>query len=247
METIVLSIGGSVILSDELNGSFLKKFVDLLNKLSKKYKIYMVVGGGKTARSYIKLGREVNLDEEILDELGIEITRVNAKLLISIIGTSNKKIPVTTDEAKNIDESIIIMGGTVPGHSTDMVGAELAEKTRADRFIIATNVDGIYDKDPNKYSDAKQLREVTIDELIKIYGTKWDVAGSNIVIDGPALKIIEREDIPTFVGWHHHAPGRGSMKLRPPQSVWGRHPCSQCGLHARRDTPPPSGQRPARS
>ena len=199
METIALSIGGSVIHPEDVDVSFFKSLVNLLKKLSKRYRIYIVVGGGKTARVCIKRGRELNLNEEILDELGIEITRVNAKLLTSVIGTSNKEIPFTTDEAKKINKQIVVMGGTTPGHSTDMVGAELAEKVKADRFIIATNVDGIYDKDPNRYSDAKQLKELSIKQLIDEYGTEWNTAGSNVVIDGPALKIIHRAKIPTFV------------------------------------------------
>lgn len=199
MEKIVVSLGGSVILSDEADVHFFKKFVDLLKRLSKKYKIYIVIGGGKTARNYIKLGRELNLDEETLDEIGIDITRINAKLFTELIETSNKKIPFTTDDAKNAKEPIVVMGGTTPGHSTDMVGAELAKKTDAIRYIIATNVDGIYDKDPNKYPDAKQLREVSIKQLIDEYGTDWKSAGANVVVDGPALKIINEEKIPTFV------------------------------------------------
>jgi len=199
MESIVISIGGSVILAEEADVSFLRKLVNLLKKFSKQYKIYVIVGGGKIARTYIKRGRELNLDEDTLDELGIEVTRVNAKLLTSTIGISNRDIPLTTDEAERIDKPIVIMGGTIPGHSTDLVGAELSEKIRANKFIIATNVDGIYDKDPNKYSDAKQLKELTIKELIKKYGTEWSAAGSNVVIDGPALEIIDKAKIPTFV------------------------------------------------
>jgi len=199
MESIILTIGGSVILAEEADVSFLKRLATLLKKISKQYKIYMIVGGGKIARSYIKRGRELNLDEDVLDQLGIEITRVNAKLLTSLIGISNDNIPLTTDEAERIDKPIVIMGGTMPGHSTDLVGAELAEKTEANKFIIATNVDGIYDKDPNKYSDAKQLKEVTIIELIKKYGTEWNSAGSNVVIDGPALELINKAKIPSFV------------------------------------------------
>jgi len=199
MESIILTIGGSVILAEEADVSFLKRLATLLKKISKQYKIYMIVGGGKIARSYIKRGRELNLDEDVLDQLGIEITRVNAKLLTSLIGISNDNIPLTTDEAERIDKPIVIMGGTIPGHSTDLVGAELAEKTGANKFIIATNVDGIYDKDPNKYSDAKQLKEVTIIELIKKYGTEWNSAGSNVVIDGPALELINKAKIPAFV------------------------------------------------
>ena len=199
MEKIVLSIGGSVILAEDTGVTYLEKLGNLLYVLSKKYKIFVITGGGKLARIYIKLGRELNLDEETLDELGIETTRVNAKLLANVVRVANKKIPISTDEAMRVDKSIVIMGGTTPGHSTDMVGAELAEKIQADRFIIATNVDGIYDKDPNKYNDAKQLQEVTIKDLIKKYGTDWDSAGKNIVVDGPALGIIQRAKINTFV------------------------------------------------
>ena len=199
MESIVIGLGGSVILSEDITISYFKNLIILLKDLSKKYKIYLVIGGGKTARTYIKLGRELNLSEEKLDQIGIEITRLNAKLIANIIDISNKFIPQTTDEAKNIKKQIVVMGGTSPGHSTDMVGAELAEKISASKYIIATNVDGIYDKDPNKFKDAVQLKEISIKQLIQKYGKNWDAAGQNIVIDGPALEIIERANIPTFV------------------------------------------------
>ena len=41
--------------------------------------------------------------------------------------------------------------------------------------------------------------DISIDQLIKEYGTDWRSAGKNIVIDGPALKIIKRAKIPTFI------------------------------------------------
>ena len=199
MENIVISIGGSVLFSDEVDDNYFKKLKQLLQKLSEKYKIYLVVGGGKKARELIKQARQQGLSEEKLDMIGINVTRENAKTLTDMLQNTNKEIPESTDEAKNIKGNIIIMGGTTPGHSTDMVGAELAEKTNASKFIIATNVDGVYDKDPNKHNDAKQLKEIYIRELIDEYGTEWSTAGKNMVIDGPALEIIHRAKIPTFV------------------------------------------------
>jgi len=199
MNSIVISLGGSVLISDDIDISFFEDLAILLKKLTEKYKIYLIIGGGKTARTYIKLGRKLNFDEKTLDNFGIEITKLNAKILTNLIGISNDKIPDSTNEAKDITKPVVIMGGTTPGHSTDMVGAELAEKVGASIFIIATNVDGVYDKDPNIYSDAKQLKEVSINQLIDDYGTDWNSAGKNIVIDGPALKIIKRAKIPTFV------------------------------------------------
>ena len=97
METIVISIGGSVLLSDDVDVYFFNELKTLLEKLSKDFKIYLVVGGGKTARTYIKLGRELNFKENLLDEIGIEVTKVNAKLLTNILEKSNKKIPSKID------------------------------------------------------------------------------------------------------------------------------------------------------
>jgi len=94
---------------------------------------------------------------------------------------------------------LIVMGGTTPGHSTDMVAAELAEKTKALRFVNATNVDGIYDKDPNTYPDAQQLKTLHVDELIQKYGTAWKSAGKHIAIDAPSLKIIKRARLLTLI------------------------------------------------
>ena len=199
MKSIVISIGGSVILSEDIDNSYFEDIAICLKELCKKFKIYLIVGGGKTARTYIDLGRKLGFDEETLDEIGISLTRVNAKILATVLDISNKSIPLSTDEAINIDEPIVVMGGTSPGHSTDLVGAELSEKVNACKFIVATNVNGVFDKDPNKYNDAKQLKEVSIKQLVSEHGTNWGSAGKNVVIDGPALELINKAGIPTFV------------------------------------------------
>ena len=52
---------------------------------------------------------------------------------------------------------IVVMGGTEPAHSTDAVGSILAEFIGAELLINATSVDGLYDKDPNKFTMHKCL------------------------------------------------------------------------------------------
>ena len=199
MQKIVISIGGSVLFPLEFDVHFFKKLVKLLHRLSNTHQLFVVVGGGSIARAYIRLGRDLGLPEQTLDSVGIDITRVNAKLLTSFIKISNQTIPLSTDAAMKLSNPIVVMGGTTPGHSTDMVGAELAKKLQASRFVIATNVDGIYDKDPNIHPHARQLPEIHIDELINTYGTQWNTAGKNMVIDAPALRIIKEARIPTVV------------------------------------------------
>jgi len=109
------------------------------------------------------------------------------------------EVAIKADKAIKMDYDIVIMGGSKTGHSTDYVGAILSSKTNANKFIIATNVDGVYDKDPNKYKNTKKIDEINILELINKYGTTWKKAGSNVVIDGPSLKIIYKNKIPTYV------------------------------------------------
>lgn len=199
MDSIVISLGGSVILSDDVDSSFFNTFKSIIEEVKQKYRVYLVVGGGTTARFYISKGRKQGFNEDDLDELGILATRVNASFLTKLLSDTNNKIPITTDEAIKCKSSIVVMGGTSPGHSTDFVGAELAEKSHACCYVIATNVDGVYTKDPRKYDDAKHLSEVLIDDLLTQYGSGWKSAGKNMVIDGPALKHIKDHGINTVV------------------------------------------------
>ena len=199
MKSIVVSLGGSVVLSDDLSTSYFHDLAALIEKYSHHFKIYIVVGGGKTARSYIMRGRQLHLSETILDELGIAITRVNALFLSRLLPGANTTIPESTDEALQEVSPVVVMGGTTPGHSTDFVGAELAMKSKADSYIIATNVDGVYDKDPNRYNDATFLTTISIHDLIEQQGTTWESAGKNVVIDGPALHLIQKAKLATYV------------------------------------------------
>ena len=138
MDSIVISIGGSVLFSGEVNEIFFKKLNTLLQSLTENYRIYLVVGGGKKARKLIKKGRRESLSEEELDQIGIEVTRENAEALADKLENTNIIIPKSTDEAKKMPNKIVVMGGTTPGHSTDMVGAELAEKTNSKKLITVS-------------------------------------------------------------------------------------------------------------
>ena len=91
------------------------------------------------------------------------------------------------------------MGGTEPAHSTDAVGSILAEYVDADMVINATSVDGLYDKDPNKYDDAKMIKEVTADELMNIVSSNETKAGTYEFIDKTAIEIIKRSAIKTVI------------------------------------------------
>jgi len=198
METIVISLGGSVVLADDVDTTFYTALKELFSDFKDK-KIFVIVGGGPPAREYISRARSLHISEENLDAIGIAVTRVNALFLACQLQNKLTEIPSSTQEAIDLDQSLVIMGGTSPGHSTDFVGAELASLANVDLFVIATNVDGVFDKDPKTSDDAKMYTSISAQELLEKYGGSWNAAGSNTVIDGPALQKIHDEHIPTIV------------------------------------------------
>ncbi len=201
-EDLVISIGGSILLPEEEDIAELSSLAETLEKNGQERRLYLVVGGGRTARRYIKWGRALGADEGTLDELGIKTSRLNARLLIIALDEDIYPVP-----AENFDEAItagnhysmVTMGGTHPGHTTDAVAAMLAERLNADRLINATSVDGVYTADPKKEKSAKKLKELGFDELIDIVSKEEGGAGPNVVFDPLAAKIIKRAEIKTYI------------------------------------------------
>jgi uridylate kinase len=162
----------------------------------------VIAGGGKIARHYINLARDLGSDEASLDIMGIEVSRLNAKLLITALGEqAYSQVPKNLDEVTIAAESgkIVIVGGLHPGQSTNATSALIAEKVRAFRFLNATDVDGIYDLDPNTNRNAKLLNEITVTDCMEILKDGSSMAGTYDLMDIVALKVIERSKIPTRV------------------------------------------------
>ena len=111
-----------------------------------------------------------------------------------VIPSSLEEISVACQSGK-----IIVSGGLHPGQSTNATAALICEKIKADRFLNATDVNGIYDSDPNKNPKAKMFREITIKKCMGLLNTESTQAGSYDLMDIVALKVIERSKIPTWV------------------------------------------------
>jgi len=200
-EKVVVSVGGSVIFSEDSESS-IKDLAELFKSLSQEFKLFIVVGGGKTSRYYIELGRELGLPEKQLDEMGIAVTRLNARLLSTIIGEdANQVPPETVEAAAELSDKyhIVIMGGTTPGHTTDAVAVMLAEKVKATKLVNATSVDGIYSADPKKDTSAKRFEKLSYRELVELTKEYEGFAGPNVVFDPIGAKIVEQTGITLLV------------------------------------------------
>lgn len=198
---IVIAIGGSILLKEYDYQKF-QEYSEILKSLSDEHELFIVVGGGKPAREYIGVIRDLGGGEAQCDDIGIEVTRINAKLLLAALGDSAyQRVPHNFQEALEFSASgkIIVMGGTEPAHSTDAVSAILAEYIHADKLINLTSVDGMYNKDPNKYDDAQLIKEITASDMMDFISGKDTKAGTYEFFDMTAIQMIKRSSIETVI------------------------------------------------
>jgi len=182
--------------------AYIRALAKVVIGLSTKYKLFIVTGGGKTARQYIRAGRSLGADESYLDEMGIEVTRLNARLLITVLGDRVNHSPAKDyEEAVQMGRShpIVVMGGVSPGITTDAVSSLLAERVHAARLVNATSVAGVFTADPAKDSHAQRIPKLSHKELAEIVARASHVAGPNMVFDSVGARVLERSRIPLLI------------------------------------------------
>jgi len=189
-ETIILSLGGSLIIPDEIDTLFLKSFKTfILDYLNKNKRFVIICGGGKIARKYQDSAKEIaNIDNNDLDKIGIQATKINAYLIKSIFSKrAHKKI--IDNPAKKIDfkEDLLVASGWKPGFSSDMDAVLLAKNLNVERVINLSNITYAYNKDPKKYPDAKPLKDISWKDFLDIIPKKWE-PGLNSPFDPIASK-----------------------------------------------------------
>jgi uridylate kinase len=121
-----------------------------------------------------------------------------------ILALGDQVYPTVPEDLEQVSKAIttnriVVTGGLHPGQSTNATAALIAEKVKASKFLNATDVDGIYDSDPNKNKDAKLFSEITVKKCIDLLGSEDSTAGAYDLMDIVALKVIERSKIPTVV------------------------------------------------
>ncbi len=200
---VVVSLGGSVLLTGDDDRAYLERLAELLHRIGAELPLVVTTGGGRTAREYIRLGRELGLTEVELDELGIDVTRLHARLLAARLGPPTPAHPPVTI-AQAVHElpggSPVVLGGTEPGHTTDGVAALLAVRLRAARLVNATDVDGIYDRDPRADPRARRVPRLRWPEFREaVHAAASGEAGQNFLFDRLGADTLARAGIPLLV------------------------------------------------
>jgi uridylate kinase len=196
-EKIIISLGGSLIIPEEVDTDFLINFRNLiLSEVEKGKKFILITGGGKIARKYNTAGLKVKeLSSDELDWLGIYSTRFNAEFVRLLFGEfAEKDIILDPNLPIDFNKPVILGGGWKPGNSTDLVAVMIAKNSGAKKIINLSNTDYVYDSDPKVNKDAKKIEKISWTEYRKLIPTEWN-PGLNSPFDPVASELAEREGI----------------------------------------------------
>ncbi len=204
---ILLKLSGEALSGSKDNGIDFERVIEIAKEvkdcLDMGFSIAIVVGGGNFWR-----GRANDfMERQTSDYIGMLATTMNALALQDAFRQID--VPVRVETAiemrkvaefylrekceKHLEKGRVVIFGCGTGNpffSTDTAAALRAAEINADILVKATNVDGIYDKDPKKYKDAKLIKETTYNEVLN---------KKLKVMDLTAITLCMEESIPIIV------------------------------------------------
>ena len=204
---ILLKLSGEALSGSKDSGIDFERVIEIAKEvkecLDMGFSIAIVVGGGNFWR-----GKANNfMERQTSDYIGMLATTMNALALQDAFRQID--VPVRVETAiemrkvaefylrekceKHLEKGRVVIFGCGTGNpffSTDTAAALRAAEINADILVKATNVDGIYDKDPKKYKDAKLIKETTYNEVLN---------KKLKVMDLTAITLCMEESIPIIV------------------------------------------------
>jgi uridylate kinase len=181
----------------------MNKYAQLVKQIKTQgHEIAIILGGGTLAREFINIAKNLTLEPAAQDRIAISVSRLYAQLFMEKLGDLGcDKVATTLDEAAEYfsQGKIVVMGGLKPGHTTDAVGALVAERLNADLIVKGTDQEGVYTKDPRKFSDAVKLDEMTFDDLTRVLEHSEHKVGVHQVIDSVAIDVLKRNHLKLIV------------------------------------------------
>lgn len=179
-QTVVMSVGGSLIVPDEIDTDFLQQLHKLIRKETTEpgRRFIIIAGGGRTARQYQEAARDVtDVTNEDLDWMGLHATRLNGQLLRTIFrDIAHPAIITNPDDVLDVptDTQLIVAAGYRPGSSTDLRAVQIAERVGATCVINLSNTDYVYTDNPKTNPDAEKIEDITWADFRKLLPEEWD-------------------------------------------------------------------------
>ncbi len=200
---IVISLGGSLIVPEQVDYKFLEKFKKTIRSLYKTHRFVIVTGGGSIARKYIQALKAEGKSKLVLSQAGIRATRLNAQFLIQFFGKeANDSLPSNMKEVNNnINKNNIVICGALrysDNSTSDTTAAKLAHFLKT-TFINITNVKGLYTDNPKTNPKAKLIKKISWKNFEKMaLKTKYQ-PGQHFVLDQQAAVLIKKYKIYTYI------------------------------------------------
>ncbi len=228
---VLLKVSGEALKgksADPFDPAFLEYLAgEIRSVVDEGFEVGVVVGGGNIFRG---LGGEQRGVERVTgDTMGMLATAINCLALSDALERAEcpsvvfsafpfpGALAMSANAARAaLDDGIVVLfaGGTGnPFFSTDSASALRALETGCDALLKATKVDGVYDKDPVRYPDARFLRRVSFDEALSRDLKVMDAAAFSLCRDngmpilvfnifekGNILKAVKGEEIGSVVG-----------------------------------------------
>ncbi len=197
---ILIKLSGEALAGSKKTGVCYDTVLDICKKIKEVHdmgvEIGIVVGGGNFWR-----GRQnEEFDRATADYIGMLATTMNALTINDAFRQLGAESRVQTAiemrqvaefyikgrAHKHLDKNRIVIFGCGTGSpffSTDTASALKAAEIHADALIKATNVDGVYDKDPNKYDDAKKYDEISYLDVLNKKLKVMDSTSTTLCMD----------------------------------------------------------------
>ncbi len=208
-ETVVLAIRGSLIAPEAVDTEFLEGLCTVLvRQVEAGRRFVCVCGGGEVARIYqralVSLGGEA---PEGQDRVGIRTTKLNAQLLIEALNvdgtyahptvfneTDYDRLGERQDEIDFDGYPIVLASGWKPGRSIDHCAVTISKTNGIQRIVKLSDIDYIYNRDPDRYSIVKPLGHLDWQKLKALIPDRWE-PGAHLPFDPRAIEEAEHTDL----------------------------------------------------
>ena len=220
-KTVILKLSGEALYDSNSNSILDAKKLNDIGKLvqdliSLNVRVGIVTGAGNIFRG--RIAHEAGIKVVDGDYMGMVGTVINCKAISSILdkfGIKNvlysalavEDVAIKFDEQDAInklnDGYVLIFAGGLgrPGITTDSTAAKRAIQINADAILAGKNgVDGVYDKDPNKFNDAKFLKSLTYQQVLDMDLKVMDIGAIEILKQSEVeTRVFSMEDINNFI------------------------------------------------
>ena len=197
---VLLKLSGEALAGDKgfgINNDVVNEIAIAIKKIQEiGVEVSVVVGGGNFWRGRTSEG----MDRTTADYIGMLATVMNSMALQDALENIDVQTRVQTaiemrqiaepyirrKAVRHLEKDRVVIFGAGTGNpyfSTDTAAALRAAEIEADVILLAKNVDGVYDKDPNKFADAKKYDTLTYMEVIEQGLQVMDTTATTLCMD----------------------------------------------------------------